>query len=141
MGHATQVYAVNSVLKVLIKDATGTLPTGLERQMDRLAFRVSENRIVAGVHFPVDLHGGRILGDVIGRYAAERCRYKDGEKPQISVMKDAAPAVDFGMRPDDVMAAWPGQFAAVTVQAPASPPLKSTWDKAVEEFKKSLGKA
>jgi len=76
MGHATQVFAAAHVLKVLLRDAVA--PSALSAdwllQVDRLAWRVAENRVVAGVHFPVDLWGGVKLGVALGRHAAARLR-------------------------------------------------------------------
>jgi hypothetical protein len=74
MGHATQIYAVRWVLQQLYTQAL--TPAADDRaaaafveQLQRLAYRMSENRIVAGLHFPLDLVGGAVLGTVIGRCA------------------------------------------------------------------------
>ena len=34
----------------------------------RLAARISVNRVIAGVHFPIDLAAGLVLGLTVGRY-------------------------------------------------------------------------
>jgi membrane-associated phospholipid phosphatase len=72
MGHATQVFAVGHVLKQLIRFSVGRLPPNLAAQIDRLSFRISENRIVAGLHFPADLLAGAYLGITLGRHALFR---------------------------------------------------------------------
>ena len=56
-GHATEAFMVAHLLEIL-------LPGGYEyrRYLQPLAFRTSINRTVAGVHFPIDSHAGRCLG-------------------------------------------------------------------------------
>jgi hypothetical protein len=76
-GHATQVHAVAHVLKALLNlDPPGTpppkYPTVIE-QLDRQAARIATNRVVAGVHFPVDSMAGRMLGVALGDYFVGRC--------------------------------------------------------------------
>jgi hypothetical protein len=67
MGHATQSYFLATVLKdaALAGTERGT-ETG--KQLDALAYRVSENRIVAGVHYVGDLAPGKALGVALGNY-------------------------------------------------------------------------
>ncbi len=78
MGHATQAYAVAHVLKALLNlDPTPTAPppkhaTVIE-QLERHAARIATNRVVAGVHFPVDSIAGRMLGVALGEYFVGRC--------------------------------------------------------------------
>ncbi|HYP71765.1 MAG TPA: phosphatase PAP2 family protein, partial [Variovorax sp.] len=73
-GHCTEAYAVNVVLQCLLEmhkepDASESL----RRQFDRTAERISTNRVVAGVHFPIDNVAGRLLGSVLGRYFCVCC--------------------------------------------------------------------
>jgi hypothetical protein len=66
MGHATQAYAVAEILRLML----GLDPQDmLSRQLQRQAHRIAFNRIVAGVHFPVDLAAGMLLGQSLARFA------------------------------------------------------------------------
>jgi hypothetical protein len=68
-GHCTQGYATAHVLATLI-GAVPNDPRAL--QLQRLADRFSTNRVVAGVHFPVDNLAGRMLGQTLGEYVVGR---------------------------------------------------------------------
>ncbi|MDZ7591123.1 MAG: phosphatase PAP2 family protein [Rubrivivax sp.] len=69
-GHATQAYVVAHVLGALLK-----LPTNdpARVQLQRQAARIATNRVVAGVHFPIDSVAGRLLGTTLGEYFVARC--------------------------------------------------------------------
>lgn len=66
MGHAVQCFLMASLLQALTHAAEAS---PLTLQLNRTAFRMSFNRIVAGVHFPVDLAAGMVLGHVLARCA------------------------------------------------------------------------
>ncbi|MGV7032021.1 phosphatase PAP2 family protein [Methylobacterium symbioticum] len=70
-GHATQAYAVVHVLKALL----GLEPNHpkVVEQLERQAARIATNRVIAGVHFPVDSLAGRMLGTALGEYVVGRC--------------------------------------------------------------------
>ena len=68
-GHCTQSYVTARVLASLVAVATGS---ARDVQMQRLAARIATNRVIAGVHFPVDNLVGRLLGETLAEYALAR---------------------------------------------------------------------
>jgi hypothetical protein len=68
MGHAVQSFLVAGILRELL-NLKETSP--LNVQLQRTAFRISLNRVVAGLHFPVDLVAGMLLGQTLVRHAAQ----------------------------------------------------------------------
>jgi hypothetical protein len=75
MGHATQAYAIAQVLKKLLNLDPQQHPPHkwVIDQLDRLSARITTNRVIAGVHFPVDSMAGRMLGVALGEYFYGRC--------------------------------------------------------------------
>jgi membrane-associated phospholipid phosphatase len=73
-GHCTEAYVMAELLKALL-NCEGDDPArrSVTTQFERLAQRISTNRVVAGVHFPVDNIAGRILGTALGEYFAYLC--------------------------------------------------------------------
>ena len=139
MGHATQVYAVVQVLKELLKLNPGE-PTHqkLIDQLERQAARITTNRVVAGVHFPVDSMAGRLLGIALGDYVIDCCS-RSGDYMQYvfkSAGIDAAPTTDFN--PFDVAQAIANNtfygLASGGDQVPVSSVLNHLWDKAQAEW-------
>ena len=69
MGHAEQNYAVAAMLAFIARDlhhANDSL-NALVDEAFRLAHRISVNRVIAGTHFPVDVHGGALLGITVAQ--------------------------------------------------------------------------
>jgi hypothetical protein len=75
MGHGTQAYAVAYVLKKLLNLDPQQHPVHkwVIDQLDRQTARIATNRVIAGVHFPVDSMAGRMLGVALGEYFYGRC--------------------------------------------------------------------
>lgn len=71
MGHAVQSFLVAGILRALLNLRE---TSALNVQLQRTAFRISLNRVVAGLHFPVDLVAGMLLGQTLVRQAAQLAR-------------------------------------------------------------------
>jgi hypothetical protein len=53
-------------------------------RLARLAARISVNRVIAGMHFPVDLAAGLVLGLAVGRYFVALAK---GEEAKLTTFK------------------------------------------------------
>lgn len=75
MGHAAEAFMFSRVFAALTAQVPGS---PLVVQLDRLATRIAENRVVAGIHFPVDTGAGYVLAEAMAEYFVSRC---DGVGP------------------------------------------------------------
>ena len=78
-GHATQCAFVAEVLKAVVGTATaGSAGNDFTTQVDALAKRISENRVVAGLHYNEDNVAGKELGEKLARYLLDVCAKREG---------------------------------------------------------------
>jgi hypothetical protein len=144
MGHGAQAYAVAYVLKRLL-NLDPKYQTVID-QLERQAARITTNRVVAGVHFPVDSMAGRMLGVALGEYFVGRCT-KTSAPPQKLTSRtfhagviDGAPTTDFNpYHIDQKLDQAPGPGKIFTfVQGPNNIPqsdlMAYIWDKAHAEW-------
>jgi hypothetical protein len=81
-GHATESYFIAELLPMLAKGSAENLEPevsdrrSLRAQLRRLAYRIAENRVVAGVHYPLDSLAGQLLGTALAREFAFSCGLK-----------------------------------------------------------------
>jgi hypothetical protein len=138
-GHATQVYAVAHVLKeLLMLSSTNAGHRMIIEQLDRQAARIATNRVVAGVHFPIDSMAGRMLGVALGEYFVGHCRNGQtlmGRKFSASGI-DSRPTTEFNPYHADQKSLDSGPFYSAT-SGPGivkSPLMEYVWGKAREEW-------
>jgi hypothetical protein len=133
-GHATEAYLTCALLQAL-------LPHGntYREQLERLAARISVNRTVAGLHYPVDSAVGRLLGTALSGFMVARCK---GEKIHERGFTGAkfhgakGHVIDFDPRVSmaDNQSGYYELFAGAHSVA-ASPLLQFMWGKAADEWK------
>lgn len=70
-GHATAAYLFLGVVDELL----GLQSSGQKWvQLNRLSWRIAENRVVAGLHYPMDSIGGWQLGTMLAKYFVAKCK-------------------------------------------------------------------
>jgi membrane-associated phospholipid phosphatase len=139
-GHATQVFAVAHVLKSLLNlKPTNPAHALIIEQLERQAARIATNRVIAGVHFPVDSMAGRMLGVALGEYFVGRCA--GGQKFMgrrfTAAGIDSTPTTDFNPFNVDQILAAPSPFYSQTAGAAItqSALMKPLWGAAKDEWK------
>ena len=76
MGHGAQAFATVHALGALLE--IGAEHPTVTGSCIRQARRISINRVVAGVHFPVDAAAGQMLGTTLGEFVLCASSVKDG---------------------------------------------------------------
>ena len=76
-GHASEGFMAATVLFELIKERAGLNQASedlLEGQLNALAARIATNRVVAGLHYPIDTEVGMVVGQRLGAYLVALCQ-------------------------------------------------------------------
>ncbi|HEU0150469.1 MAG TPA: phosphatase PAP2 family protein, partial [Bradyrhizobium sp.] len=148
MGHATQAHAVAYVLKQLLKlDKTAHPPhKWVIDQFDRQAARIATNRVIAGLHFPVDSMAGRMLGVALGEYFYGRCTGHQTFMSRTfnSAVIDGQPTLDFNpfsadQKLDEAPTAGKLYSYSAGTSVTRSDLMEHLWDKAQHEWKGRFG--
>lgn len=128
MGHANEAIFTAQVIGQLVAQSGTRAGTTQKTQelLRRVAHQIAYNRIVAGVHYPVDGHAGVALGDALSGYFLARC----GAVPQAAAAEFrskgfVARGFDFDELPEPV---------AANLDIASSPLLKPLWEAALKEW-------
>jgi hypothetical protein len=148
-GHATEAFFVAELLPMLMASALGSAKThdpqaqhSLHRQLLRYAHRVAENRVVAGLHYPIDSIAGQVLGTMLARYAAARAGARVAAvgaafpslttSALVSALDSVEPEADCGLEGQKFVAQPTGAVGGA--QAPALV-WKTLWERAAKEHR------
>jgi membrane-associated phospholipid phosphatase len=142
-GHATEAFAVAVLLEALMDAApgSGNPPNGslCHEQLQRLAARIATNRVVAGVHYPVDSAVGRLLGTALAEFLVARATgtrlHERGFDGRLFEGADGQ-ALDFSLHQSmDQTHGSAYTRSAGTVSVGTAPLLNWLWEEALKEWK------
>ncbi|MFN3132447.1 phosphatase PAP2 family protein [Roseibium sp.] len=98
-AHSVEAFVIVEVLSSILK----LRPNDQRRKfMLRQAARISDNRVIAGVHYPVDSIAGALLGQTLGEYICARAGVeREGYAANVHIAAFNGPGVgarDFSLR-------------------------------------------
>jgi membrane-associated phospholipid phosphatase len=136
-AHATEAFAVAGVLCALLDDpavqphypSVAPLKELLAKQAERIAM----NRVVAGVHYPVDTWAGAALGEAVSHLVVSLCR--NGQiVPRSYVARDSDFLVNDFFENGAAFGLTRDSRPRAAVEVMASPLFGWLWSQAVSEF-------
>jgi membrane-associated phospholipid phosphatase len=165
-GHATEAYFAAEMLSRLFSVAgrevgpkqnagwqsnpnldltNGTNASMIRPQLHRIAYRVAENRVVAGVHYPMDSLAGQLLGITLARHLVALCGHRNPAGENRAAVFGALTATAHSEAQPVLDKPWPDQGSYVgedlVYQASNDSDLVELWNLAVEECKGTGEKA
>ena len=121
-GHAAESFMLATVLSAVMQKGNQRYSDWSE-WLARLAARISVNRVIAGVHFPVDLAAGLTLGLTMGRYFIALANGTQAELPSYAFDGEAYAGGGFPqaeIRSDDILKPDKELPGAVATKGPGS---------------------
>ena len=127
-GHAIESRVTAELLIEIVPGVKGSVA---ETYLRGLAHRIADNRVVAGVHFPVDCLVGRLMGDALASFVLKACGvgtcWGGSFNPAV-----AAPLV---ARVEDLPFGGPGCSQGGAIDVPVSPLLQDLLSRAMAEWR------
>jgi hypothetical protein len=115
-------------------------------QLDRQAARITTNRVIAGVHFPVDSMAGRMLGVALGEYFYGRCTGNQTfmDRKFLAAGIDGVPTTDFNpfnttIPPVQDLALGPFYYQSAGANVTQSTLMNYVWGQAQAEWAGRFG--
>jgi hypothetical protein len=133
-AHATEAYAAATVLIALVERWDSFTDRDNRVAMLRgLAERISVNRTVAGVHYPIDSCAGAVLGTAIGEVILGLCGHQCDQKRKYSLAAADQDFFDQVLRDDPATL---GIADEPRADIAPSPHFRWMWDRAVSDTQK-----
>ncbi|RQP21298.1 phosphatase PAP2 family protein [Albitalea terrae] len=132
-GHATEATAVSIVLAHLLSADPAAEHPQHRNPLRELAWRIARNRVIAGLHFPIDSTAGHLLGEFLAKYVVGCAIGRDAETGSF----DASTAVAAGIRSTDPLSPasqQPECQATGALAVAVRPNVQWLWSKARTEW-------
>ena len=135
------------VLQQLLQlNPTNTAHKFVIDQLERLSARITTNRVIAGVHFPLDSMAGRMLGVALGEYFVARCTGGKTfmNRKFLAAGADLNPTTDFNpfnttIAPIQALSQGPFYYENVGGPVPLSNLMGYFWTRAHKDWKGRFG--
>jgi len=134
-GHATVSFMFAGIMERLLGLTNPPDPT--IDWLKRLAHRVAQNRVVAGVHYPVDSVAGRLVGETLAEFFYSRCTQQPAKFIKAQFYADSA-SDDVNLEDEPDSTAFATRVTGVaqsSTVATVDLVLKQMWDDATAELK------
>jgi hypothetical protein len=136
-GHATIAYMAADLFALLLPGGEGS---EVHQQLERLAYRIADNRVVAGVHFPMDSVAGCLLGQTLAAYFHAACTGDAAsikEAQFLGAKLDDDEAETYEAPRFSLRQMVPAQVKPAKTESPGTPSalLKTMWDAAINELR------
>jgi PAP2 superfamily len=88
-GHATEAYMFARLIRELMGQ---NADSGFHDALQKQARGIADNRVYAGLHYPIDSVAGQVLGETLAEYVISRCSHpgKDESNPGNDASKAAS---------------------------------------------------
>jgi membrane-associated phospholipid phosphatase len=130
-GHGTESYMTVGVLSALVPRFDKGAPL---THLRRLAHRIAENRVIAGLHFPADNMAGQLLGEALSTYFVALAKGTKWAHASLDgdLLKD--PLIEPGQDDSVANIGW-STWTLDAGSAAKALLLEQLWEKAAEEWR------